>query len=108
MRISSVPPTFCLLSSWNIAVNKNNGEEHFIGFDENSQRERLSTPIKFFDEITGVGSTYSGSRYKVIGKPSKPDETAIILYKVNLNRGNLLVGSEFEWKYPFSDDSTVH
>ena len=81
---------------------------HFLGFEETSQRGRLSTPIKFFDEVVGIGATLSGSQYKVIGEPSKPVEAALLLFKINLMRGNLLVGNDFEWKYPFLGHSTVH
>jgi len=100
MEIRSIPPSLCLLSSWNIAVNRVNGEEHFVGFEEASQRGRLSTPIKFFDEVAGRGSTLSGSQYKVLGEPSKPAEAALLLFQINLIRDDLLDGSDFEWKYP--------
>jgi len=81
---------------------------HFIGYEVRSERARLSTPIRFFDEKKGVGITVSGSKYQVLGKASKPHESAMLLFKINLMSEGLLTGSNFEWKYPFITDETLH
>jgi len=106
MRINSVLPSPCVLTDWNIAVNQQNGEEHFLGHENVSSRDRLSTPINQFNEATGIGETLSGSQYQVLGSPSKPSDSALYLLYINLNRGNLLVGDDFRWKYPFDDKET--
>jgi len=106
MRINSVLPSSCFLTNWNIAVNQQNGEEHFLGYENASGRDRLSTPIKQFNEDAGIAETISGSKYQVIGEPSKPSDSALYLFHVNLNRGNLLIGDNFRWKYPFDNETS--
>jgi len=105
MIINSVLPSSCVLTDWNIAVNQQNGEEHFLGYENSSSRDRLSTPINEFNETTCIGETLSGSKYQVLGPPSKPSHSALYLFYINLNRGNLLVGDDFRWKYAFDDET---
>lgn len=94
------------MTDWNIAVNQENGEEHILGYENKTSRDRLSTPIKKFDLTTGIGETLSGSQYQVIGPPSKPSDSSLYLFYISFKRGNLLIGNDFRWKYPFDNETT--
>ncbi len=58
---------------------------------------RNSSPIKEFNENTGVGFTQSGKRYVVIGKPSDP--TGMIRLSVD----QMMQQEDIRWKYDFID-----
>lgn len=45
------------------------GERYFVGFCIESQAGRVSTAIRSFDVVSGVGITASGRRYLLSGWP---------------------------------------
>jgi hypothetical protein len=70
-----LPRSDIQLINWNIiCLNLPSGEsgEFFIGYSLNDRLGRFSTSIVIFDEELRVGTTQSGSNYKLLGEPGKP------------------------------------
>lgn len=77
-----LPPDHVSLRDWNIIivdVPNECHEEIFVGYSEGDSLGRVSTPIKSYDEKTGIGETRSGSSYMTIGEPGSPHDDAIFV-----------------------------
>lgn len=90
-----IPPSYAVLSDWNILINLIDETEHFVGYDEYLCLGRMSTVIVRFDEESGQGSTQSGSTYQTVGLPGQIHPDALyVLERVLVDRSN------HQWKYP--------
>lgn len=85
-----------VMIEWNIIEVPITGSRHFVGYSLGDMLGRVSTPIKSFNEKTGIGITRSGSIYTLKGNPGRVNDDA--LYVLGKMSGNGRI--EFNWVYP--------
>ncbi len=62
----SIEPETCLVQ-WQVMAIVPDGTCHFIGRNIATTNGRVSSAIEEFDSRTGLGRTFSGRRYRLVG-----------------------------------------
>lgn len=72
MPVSTVAPVYVqphvTLERWRVRETRL-GQRHFVGYCVENHEGRVSSAIRSFDTVTGVGVTSSGRRYLLSGWP---------------------------------------